>query len=72
MQHNLGAVDRGIRGALVAPTALGLAMTAEPGTSDHTCFLTVVAFMLLTALFGWCPAYSLMDTSTVAPVRPRY
>ncbi len=57
MAKNVGGVDRLIR-AVVGGGLIYYAMSNLPGSQDWMVPAGVVGFVLiLTAIFGWCPAY---------------
>jgi hypothetical protein len=57
MAKNVGGIDRVIR-AVVGIGLIFYAMSNLPGAEDLMVPAGVVGFVvLLTAVFGWCPAY---------------
>ncbi|WP_324780911.1 YgaP family membrane protein [Thiobacillus sedimenti] len=57
MAKNVGAVDRVIR-AVVGVALIYYAMSTLPGAEDWMVPAGIVGFvLLLTAIFGFCPAY---------------
>jgi hypothetical protein len=57
MAKNVGGVDRIIR-AVAGGALIYYAMSNLPGAEDLMVPAGVVGFIvLLTAIFGWCPAY---------------
>lgn len=57
MAKNVGGVDRIIR-AVVGAGLIYYAMSNLPGAGDWMVPAGMVGFVLiLTAIFGWCPAY---------------
>ena len=58
MAKNVGGVDRAIR-AVVGAGLIYYAMSNLPGAEDYMVPAGIVGFIvLLTAIFGWCPAYA--------------
>jgi hypothetical protein len=74
MTRNLGNSDRLIRGVLVAPFALILALVVGGGSVAGLILIAVAVVMAATALVGVCPLYKLLglstDRHTVAPHQP--
>jgi hypothetical protein len=64
MQRNMGKADRVIRGFILAPAGVIVAALVGFGTGLGIVALVVAANMLVTALVGWCPLYSLLGVST--------
>lgn len=57
MAKNVGGIDRLIR-AVVGIALIFYAMSNLPGAEDLMVPAGVIGFIvLLTAIFGWCPAY---------------
>lgn len=57
MAKNVGGLDRAIR-AVVGGGLIYYAMSNLPGAQDYMVPAGMVGFVLiLTAVFGWCPAY---------------
>lgn len=57
MAKNVGGLDRAIR-AVVGGGLIYYAMSNLPGAQDYMVPAGMVGFVLiLTAIFGWCPAY---------------
>ena len=57
MAKNVGGIDRALR-AIVGVALIAYAMSNLPGAEDWMVPAGVVGFIvLLTAIFGWCPAY---------------
>lgn len=57
MAKNVGGIDRIIR-AVVGAGLIYYAMSNLPGAGDWMVPAGMVGFVLiLTAIFGWCPAY---------------
>jgi hypothetical protein len=64
MRHNMGSVDRLLRGAIVAPGAAAAAVILGPATAGGIVLLVVSAVMLATAAVGFCPLYAALRIST--------
>jgi hypothetical protein len=64
MTPNMGRLDRGLRGFIVAPTALAVAFVVGAGTAGGIILLVVGGIMLATAATGYCPNYTLVGIST--------
>ena len=64
MEKNTGNVDRLVRGVVVAPLAIVLAAVVGVGSVLGIVLLVVAAIMLLTAVLGVCPLYSVLGMST--------
>jgi hypothetical protein len=64
MAKNVGGVDRLIR-AVVGGGLIYYAMSNLPGADSWMVPAGMVGFVLiLTAAFGWCPAYKLVGAKT--------
>ncbi|MBZ0069944.1 MAG: DUF2892 domain-containing protein [Thiobacillus sp.] len=64
MAKNVGGVDRLIR-AVVGGGLIYYAMSNLPGADSWMVPAGMVGFVLiLTAAFGWCPAYKLVGVKT--------
>ncbi len=64
MAKNVGGVDRLIR-AVVGGGLIYYAMSNLPGADSWMVPAGMVGFILmLTAIFGWCPAYMLFGLNT--------
>lgn len=57
MKHNVGGIDRMVR------LLIGLGLIGW-GLAAHNWWGAIGAIPLLTALFGWCPAYLPLGMST--------
>ncbi len=71
MTRNMGNIDRLVRGLIVAPVALILALVVGIGSVAGVIFAVVAVVMAVTAVVGFCPLYRLVglstDRHTVAP-----
>lgn len=67
MAKNVGGLDRAIR-AVVGGGLIYYAMSNLPGAQDYMVPAGMVGFVLiLTAIFGWCPAYLPFGIKTCKP-----
>lgn len=64
MTRNMGGLDRGLRGFLVAPVAIVLAFVFGAGTVAGVILFVVAALMLATAATGFCPNYIWLGITT--------
>ena len=64
MTPNMGTFDRGLRTFVVAPAAIVGAVIVGVGTLGGVILLVVAAIMLVTALTGFCPTYTVIGIST--------
>lgn len=60
MQKNMSITDRRIRGFVVAPVALVVAIGLGLGTVAGILLLVVAAVMAATSVAGFCPLYALV------------
>jgi hypothetical protein len=58
MTKNLGTLDRWVRGLVVAPALLILALAVGTATVLGAVALVLAAVMLGTAVVGFCPLYA--------------
>lgn len=61
MGSNVGAFDRGLR-IVVGLVLIGWALGYVPGSQSNWGWIGVIP--LLTALMGFCPAYTILGVST--------
>ena len=64
MSRNMGTVDRGVRGFLVAPAAVVGAFLIGAGTVAGIVLFVVAGIMLATSTTGYCPNYTWIGIST--------
>ena len=64
MTRNMGAVDRGLRAFVVAPAAIVVAFILGATTLVGIILLVVAGIMLVTAVSGYCPTYTLVGITT--------
>ena len=66
MQHNVGSVDRGIRGLI--GVALLLVFFLAPPANVYLSWgaLVVGIVMIATAALSWCPPYAIFGINTCA------
>jgi hypothetical protein len=64
MARNMGTVDRGLRAFVVAPVAIVVALLIGAGTLLGIILFVVAAVMLVTAVSGFCPTYTVFGIST--------
>lgn len=64
MKINMGSIDRGIRGVVVAPVALVVALVIGAGSVAGIALLALAAVMLATSAVGFCPLYRLVGLDT--------
>lgn len=64
MTPNMGTLDRGLRAFVVAPAAIVGAVIVGVGTLGGVILLVVAGIMLVTALTGFCPTYTVIGIST--------
>lgn len=67
MTSNVGTIDRVLRITVgIAAIAFALFATQIPALKPYAAFGWIGLVPLLTALIGWCPAYSLIGVRTCA------
>jgi hypothetical protein len=64
MRVNMGSVDRVLRAVVVAPALLVIALVVGAGSVVGIVLLALAAVMLLTAVVGFCPLYTLFGLDT--------
>jgi Protein of unknown function (DUF2892) len=64
MTRNMGTLDRGVRGFLVAPAAIIAAFILGAGTVLGIVLFVVAGIMLATSATGYCPNYTWIGIST--------
>jgi hypothetical protein len=64
MTPNMGTFDRGLRAFVVAPVAIVGAVIVGVGTLGGVILFVVAGIMLVTALTGFCPTYTVIGIST--------
>ena len=64
MSTNLGLLDRRIRGFVIAPAALIVALVVGAGSVAGIVLLAVAAIMAVTAAAGFCPLYALLHLNS--------
>lgn len=64
MTKNMGVLDRGLRGFVVAPVAIVVAFIVGAGTIAGIVLFVVAGIMLATAATGYCPTYTLLGITT--------
>ncbi len=69
MSRNMGVLDRGLRGFVVAPLATVVAFVLGAGTIAGVVLFVVAGVMLATAVTAYCPTYTLLGITTDHGVR---
>ena len=64
MTKNMGVLDRGLRGFVIAPVAIVVAFLLGAGTIAGIVLFVVAGIMLATAVTGYCPNYTLLGITT--------
>lgn len=64
MTRNMGVLDRGLRAFVVAPAAIVVAFIFGGTTLVGIILFAVAGMMLVTAVTGYCPTYTLLGLST--------
>ena len=64
MSRNMSNLDRVLRGFVVAPVAIVLALVVGAGSIGGIVLFAFAALMLATAAVGFCPMYALLHLST--------
>ena len=64
MTRNMGWTDRSLRAVIVAPLAIIVALIVGASTVVGIFLFVVAGIMLVTALSGFCPTYTLLGIST--------
>lgn len=64
MKQNMGMVDRLLRVLVVAPVAVAFAFVVGAGTVGGIVLFVVAGIMLVTALTGYCPTYTIIGITT--------
>jgi hypothetical protein len=64
MNVNMGTLDRRLRGFLVAPAALIVALLVGAGSIAGIVLLVLAGVMAVTAAVGFCPLYTVFHTDT--------
>ena len=64
MNRNMGTLDRGVRGFLVAPAAIIAALILGASTVLGIVLFVVAGIMLATSSTGYCPNYTWLGIST--------
>jgi Inner membrane protein YgaP-like, transmembrane domain len=59
MSKNMTILDRRLRGLLIAPLAVLVAILIGPGSVASVVLYVLAAVMLATSAAGYCPLYSL-------------
>ena len=60
MHKNMSTFDRRLRGFLVAPLAIIIALVVGVGSVAGILLVIVAAIMLATSAVGFCPLYALL------------
>ncbi len=64
MSRNMSNLDRGLRGFVVAPVAIILAIVLGAGSIAGILLFALAAVMLATSAVGFCPLYTLLRLNT--------
>lgn len=64
MNRNMGTWDRGLRGLLIAPTAVTAALLIGLPSLGAIVLLVLAAVMVATSATGFCPLYVLFGLDT--------
>ena len=64
MIRNMGIFDRGFRVLVVVPATIVVAFVLGAGTLGGIILFAFAGVMLVTALSGFCPTYTLIGIST--------
>jgi hypothetical protein len=64
MSRNMSNLDRVLRGFVVAPAAIVIALVVGAGSMGGIVLFTFSALMLATAAVGVCPLYALLHLNT--------
>lgn len=57
MKRNMGTTDRWLRGVVVAPVLVVLALVVSASSALGVVLLVLAAVMVATAVVGFCPLY---------------
>jgi len=60
MKQNLTALERDVRGALIAPVAFLVMLALGLASVAGICALVLAVAMFVTAFAGYCPVYDLL------------
>jgi fatty acid desaturase len=61
MKQNLAALERDVRGAIIAPLAFLATLAFGWSSPAGIAALALAVFMFVTAWAGYCPAYDLLQ-----------
>jgi hypothetical protein len=64
MSRNMSNLDRALRGFVVAPIAIVLAVLVGAGSIGGILLFALAAIMLATGAVGFCPLYALFRLDT--------
>ncbi len=64
LTHNMGSVDRWVRGLIVGPGAIIAAVLIGAGSVLGIILIAIGVAMLVTAAVGTCPLYSVLGVDT--------
>jgi Protein of unknown function (DUF2892) len=64
MSRNMSNLDRALRGFVVAPIAIVLAVLVGAGSLGGILLFALAAIMLATGAVGFCPLYALFRLDT--------
>jgi hypothetical protein len=64
MTQNMGKLDRGLRGFIVAPLAIVVGFLVGPVTLGGIILFVVAGIMVATSSTGFCPTYTVLGIST--------
>ena len=63
MRHNISPTESDVRGVILAPAALLIAVGMGLETAGGVIFLTTAAMLLISAFTGYSPMYDLLGAS---------
>jgi hypothetical protein len=64
MSRNMSKLDRALRGFVIAPIAIVLAVLVGAGSIGGIALFALAAIMLATGAVGFCPLYALFRFDT--------
>lgn len=64
MKHNMGSIDRWIRGVVIAPLLVVLGIVVGASSALGIVLFVVAAVMVATAAVGYCPLYAPLHLDT--------
>jgi Protein of unknown function (DUF2892) len=64
LTHNMGSIDRWVRGLIIGPSAIIAAVLTGAGSVLGIVLIAVGVIMLATAVVGMCPLYAMLGVYT--------